>query len=159
LSGVEHRAISVPLSGEADPGREKTAGGLIAHTHRASPLSDPKPERRISNPLVFRRFHDAAPDCLACGYRHVQAHHLISRGRGGDDVLENLIPLCTLCHGALHTGRTHTAYGHAVTQESVLWAIGRFLVSEAGTEHVIYVLRKLGPEAGIAFLERFGFEQ
>lgn len=29
---------------------------------------------------------------------HSQLHHLVSRARGGDDVADNLIPLCAKCH-------------------------------------------------------------
>jgi 5-methylcytosine-specific restriction endonuclease McrA len=32
-----------------------------------------------------------------------QLHHLISRAQGGDDVADNLVPLCRACHEAVTT--------------------------------------------------------
>ena len=32
-------------------------------------------------------------------------HHLIRRSQGGDDVAENIVPLCDSCHRRLHDGR------------------------------------------------------
>lgn len=29
-------------------------------------------------------------------------HHILPRGSGGKDELENLIPLCSKCHGKIH---------------------------------------------------------
>ena len=33
-------------------------------------------------------------------YQHI--HHIFPRGVGGKDELENLIPLCAVCHGKIH---------------------------------------------------------
>lgn len=33
-------------------------------------------------------------------------HHIIPRGVGGTDELENLIPLCAKCHGKIHAEGT-----------------------------------------------------
>ena len=45
------------------------------------------------------------PWCLVCGELAGSAHHVIKRGRGGDDVQENLVPLCgdgtRGCHGLI----------------------------------------------------------
>jgi len=41
--------------------------------------------------------------CQYCGNRrHLQVHHITSRGRLGDDSDGNLISLCATCHGKLH---------------------------------------------------------
>jgi 5-methylcytosine-specific restriction endonuclease McrA len=41
--------------------------------------------------------------CQACGSSaDLQVHHLRSRGRLGDDMLDNLIALCTRCHRQQH---------------------------------------------------------
>lgn len=36
--------------------------------------------------------------CLACGRQPVDAHHVKSQGSGGNDVVENLMPLCREHH-------------------------------------------------------------
>jgi hypothetical protein len=45
--------------------------------------------------------------CQHCGKRHVrlEAHHIVFRGRGGKDTLENLLTLCDQCHHDLHQGK------------------------------------------------------
>lgn len=41
--------------------------------------------------------------CQYCGSsENLQVHHLQSRGRLGDDTLENLITLCACCHRDVH---------------------------------------------------------
>lgn len=40
--------------------------------------------------------------CLACGRSPVDAHHITTRGAGGDDVVENLLNLCRQHHAELH---------------------------------------------------------
>ena len=35
----------------------------------------------------------------------IEFHHLIRRSQGGDDVAENIVPLCGACHRKLHDGR------------------------------------------------------
>jgi 5-methylcytosine-specific restriction endonuclease McrA len=34
----------------------------------------------------------------------IEFHHLVSRARGGDDVAENIVPLCHDCHDAVTRG-------------------------------------------------------
>ena len=56
--------------------------------------------RRIRDPellAVFRTF-----PCLACGITPSDAHHISSRGAGGDDVPSNLMPLCREHHAEYH---------------------------------------------------------
>lgn len=40
--------------------------------------------------------------CMACGITPSHAHHLTTRGAGGDDVPENLMPLCGEHHAEMH---------------------------------------------------------
>ncbi|THE63308.1 HNH endonuclease [Salinadaptatus halalkaliphilus] len=42
--------------------------------------------------------------CTRCGAddRTLQAHHVVPRGAGGPDELENLLTLCRPCHGVIH---------------------------------------------------------
>jgi 5-methylcytosine-specific restriction endonuclease McrA len=44
--------------------------------------------------------------CRHCNNRNgIDPHHIIPRGRGGKDLLENLICICRTCHNAFHDGR------------------------------------------------------
>lgn len=36
--------------------------------------------------------------CWICGEPWTELHHILSRGQGGDDVIEDLAPLCASCH-------------------------------------------------------------
>jgi len=70
--------------------------------------ADPKPghRREIVDPRVGRIHLASHPECAACGGRGSNAAHVIARGDGGDDVVENFITLCgsgtSGCHGAYH---------------------------------------------------------
>jgi 5-methylcytosine-specific restriction endonuclease McrA len=45
--------------------------------------------------------------CQNCGSsKDLHVHHLVKRSELGDDVEENLITLCTLCHKKIHLGLT-----------------------------------------------------
>lgn len=60
----------------------------------------PKLKRKINKELLE---HIRSLRCVACGsYPPCDADHLITRGAGGDDSLENLWPLCRKCHYARH---------------------------------------------------------
>lgn len=37
--------------------------------------------------------------CWVCNEPWQELHHIYPRGQGGDDVIENLAPLCKRCHG------------------------------------------------------------
>lgn len=62
---------------------------------------DPRPERRLRvNGREWSRLHDAkGGPCRLCGTWKYELHHLVGRDLGGDDVEQNLVPLCTGCHG------------------------------------------------------------
>lgn len=43
--------------------------------------------------------------CEVCGSRqYLEVHHIKTRGSGGDDVPDNLIRLCWICHRKAHDG-------------------------------------------------------
>ncbi len=102
--------------------------------------------------------------CCACGAPACNAHHVIPKGQGGDDVLENLVSLCgsgtARCHGALHGN----PYDHEFAKvgdvpfverrdaEWVLRRIGAHLLTRP--EVLAYVATKKGPDAGAYFLQR-----
>ena len=65
----------------------------------------------------MRQAHWAFDECVICGGIDISIHHILPRGQGGDDVWENLVPLCgsgtTGCHGGVEGGLTasHTLWG------------------------------------------------
>jgi hypothetical protein len=103
---------------------------------------DPKPTKRERNPAAFKMFHAAGHDCLSCdSTRGIHAHHLLSRAQGGDDVLANLVGLCSGCHGALH-GTPCRTLGHRIDKSFVMDKIGSYLVREDGSDALQYLRSK-----------------
>jgi 5-methylcytosine-specific restriction endonuclease McrA len=46
--------------------------------------------------------------CQECGYyKHLEVHHIVPKSKGGGDNPENLITLCTRCHGRIHGFEKH----------------------------------------------------
>lgn len=78
-------------------------------------LPFPKPRKRhVATPREWAKLRRiigvGAVSCFCgCGRRSDSAAHIVPRGLGGDDVLENLIPLAgdgtSLCHGAQENGQ------------------------------------------------------
>lgn len=66
---------------------------------------DPKPPARIIDRKAGARKLHKFPQCrvIGCEERATQAHHIILRSQGGDDVEDNLLPLCTECHVNAHS--------------------------------------------------------
>lgn len=60
---------------------------------------------RIQDPELLATFRTFP--CLACPPNSqtlpTEAHHITTRGAGGDDVPENLMPLCTYHHQEWHS--------------------------------------------------------
>lgn len=92
--------------------------------------------KRVNDPKVYKS--PAAGElrerpCACCEERPgVTLHHVVPRSQRGDDVLENLIQLCVMCHDALH---------HAVETRSLYRRIGLRLTRE----NIAYVLSKKTP--------------
>ncbi len=59
----------------------------------------PKP-KRVKNPSLIKRI--ANEPCLICSKWPSDPHHITTRGAGGDDVGNNLMPLCHLHHVEWH---------------------------------------------------------
>ena len=44
--------------------------------------------------------------CQQCGkYGYTEKHHIKTKGSGGDDIEENLIEVCRICHRLIHDGK------------------------------------------------------
>lgn len=81
----------MPLDGPARPAPKS------AQTARRTK----KYRRKVASPKQWAGLHsEKNGPCRLCGKPGPsQLHHVIPRDRGGDDVAENLVPLCAECHG------------------------------------------------------------
>lgn len=73
---------------------------------------DPRPvKRHKASPAEWRSIREALlpTDCRVCHtQRASHLHHVASRAQGGDDIRENLLPVCASCHDLIH-GRSDWA--------------------------------------------------
>lgn len=44
--------------------------------------------------------------CFYCGAKATEYHHIVPRHMGGDNRLENIVPMCYECHAKAHSKRT-----------------------------------------------------
>jgi len=95
---------------------------------------DPKPPKRIIDTDAGPRKLALDPVCRGCGRRASDAHHILLRSQRGDDVEDNIMPLCHLCHIAYHDGRLRSL---------------KLTDSER-----LYLADKLGVSQGQAYVER-----
>ena len=68
----------------------------------------------------------AAGCCLNCGiqspdYNDLDPHHITTRGAGGKDKLENIAPLCRICHIAIGQGFLVPGKAVTVADDTALW--------------------------------------
>ena len=57
--------------------------------------------RRVENKELCASYHNMP--CVVCGSRReIVGHHIKSKGSGGDDSKENLIPVCFIHHAEVH---------------------------------------------------------
>jgi 5-methylcytosine-specific restriction endonuclease McrA len=96
--------------------------------------TDWKPERRIRDSAAVQRKVMSVPLCRACRLeKATDGHHVLLRSQGGDDVEDNILPLCRGCHRDYHDGR---------------------LDLTLSLDERLYVLTKLGQNPGTVYLER-----
>ncbi|HSE45683.1 MAG TPA: HNH endonuclease signature motif containing protein [Gemmatimonadales bacterium] len=110
-------------------------------------MTDFKNGGRIKDPELLRQAHWAFDECVLCGGIDISIHHILPRGQGGDDVWENLAPLCgdgtTGCHGGIEHGTDATCY-----------AFGRYLLSQR-PDTLRYLRRKLRFQTAVdEFIDR-----
>jgi 5-methylcytosine-specific restriction endonuclease McrA len=90
----------------------------------------PKP-KRIRDPELLDVIRGL--QCLACypggQQSDTEAHHISTKGSGGDDVLANLMPLCRSCHSRWHA-QTSRFVRENVSVQFWLEKLGRFDVLE-----------------------------
>ncbi len=67
-------------------------------------MIDAKPLKRYRATIgEWERFREwfCLERCWVCGAPWQELHHIYPRGQGGDDVVENLAPVCRDCHGRI----------------------------------------------------------
>jgi hypothetical protein len=87
--------------------------------------------KRINDPKVFRSEEAGelrAQPCRACKERAGrELHHLVPRSQRGDDVIENLVGICTECHDKLHRGlqsvRIYLAIGETLRVREIAYVL------------------------------------
>lgn len=61
---------------------------------------------RIKNKKILK---EKQGRCEVCGkIGQTEKHHIKTKGSGGDDIEENLIEVCRICHTKIHTGKINT---------------------------------------------------
>lgn len=76
---------------------------------RRSDLHDLRNEHRQN--LRGGNLADIGVSCANCGSTdHVQYHHIVPLCLGGTNAITNIVPLCSKCHRAVHTGRPIQAF-------------------------------------------------
>lgn len=111
--------------------------------------TDFKPEPRIIDRKALDRAlwlhrEKHGGKCIACKRNQAtEPHHIVYKSAQGDDVEENIAPLCDFCHRTFH-------YGPWEDQQHAAANIGRGLRDEM----IVYVLRKMGVVPGSDYLRR-----
>lgn len=94
---------------------------------------DPKPRKRVVDSKAARRKLESEPGCRTCSNTATDGHHLLLRSQGGDDVEDNIIPLCHQCHMEYHSGNIRLT---ARARES------------------LYIFERMGTYTGAAYMSR-----
>ena len=67
---------------------------------------DPKPTKRIVDSAAGKNKLALEPKCRECPKPATDPHHVVLRSQRGDDVEDNIVPLCFRCHRSYHDGKT-----------------------------------------------------
>jgi 5-methylcytosine-specific restriction endonuclease McrA len=96
-------------------------------THRPSmPTLDgprPKPKRHKNVEPAFlaaraRSLGISGGCCTMCGKQASHGHHRKRRSQGGPNTAENILPLCFVCHGKVHSSGSTLAFRMGVLLRS-----------------------------------------
>lgn len=118
----------------------KRHGCMVIHNGPYKPVRDKRWEtpqgagrEKVRREGKCRVGKEAHPDCMVTWALH--RHHLVGKDRNGDDVDENLIPLCHACHDAFHSSIFAPAIAAAI-RASMLDVELRFVLEhpEGGAE-------------------------
>jgi HNH endonuclease len=92
--------------------------------------------RIVASPKQWQAIESAKRGpCRVCTARPVNEpialHHLVRRGDGGDDVADNIVPVCFPCHFSLHNRAP---------------AIGRLLLTRLSDAEYAYMVERGGED-------------
>lgn len=92
--------------------------------------------RKVAGPKQWQAIRAEKPGpCRVChgkfGYvrTKLEMHHLVSRAHGGDDVADNLVPLCPTCHDLVSRYETEA---RAILAESLTDTEYAYIVGKLG---------------------------
>ena len=109
------------------------------------PVSAPRRPTRLVDRTATLRACLTYREC-PCGLPSATGHHVLAKTAGGDDVLENIVPLCgsgtTGCHGAVEN-----------EEAAALARLGLHIASRR-PDVCLYLLEKLGEETARDWLLR-----
>lgn len=87
---------------------------------------------RRRDPGLLRLLHYEFDECALCGATGgLHLHHVLLRSRGGDDVRENLVPLCHQHHHEYHQGERQRLGEYLLTHRPDVCA---YLVDKLGED-------------------------
>jgi len=103
-------------------------------------FADPRPAKRIrASKAEWTRIREqfAHECCVACGLPANHLHHVVfKKADRGDDVVANLVPICTSCHDRFHS--------HGIGWERIARHIRAYVM--ARHSRLDYVIGKMGEE-------------
>ena len=106
--------------------------------------------RKIASPKQWQAIIAAKQGpCRVCcdpcsngaAFTLVHMHHLVPRARGGDDVADNIVPLCSACHEQVTRGNPVDleAVASSLTDAEYAYIVGK--LGEGGIERLFGVSR------------------
>lgn len=113
--------------------------------------ADPKPQaRHKADRIEWERIvRDKRGPCRVCVlpesngsyWKQIELHHVLPRSRGGDDVADNIAPLCRLCHALVtnYDARALAALAASLTDSERSYILGK--LGEGGMERLFGVTR------------------
>ena len=119
-------------------------------------IPDPRPLPRIVDPALMSELTDAGQEiqCMACGTRPTEPHHVRLKSQGGDDVEANIVFLCRRCHRAYHGNPYINDVGMMVDAGTVRFKLARWLETENGQATRAYLVGKIGRGAADRYLHK-----
>lgn len=97
--------------------------------------------RKVASPKQWQAIIEAkrgsCRGCYATGV--VEFHHLVPRVHGGDDLADNIVPLCASCHRLVTERRVHPARFVSLTDAEYAYVVGK--LGEGGMERLFGVGR------------------
>jgi 5-methylcytosine-specific restriction endonuclease McrA len=104
--------------------------------------------RKVASPKRWQAIIDAkVGPCRVCTdpasngsqFGKIHFHHLVSRAQGGDDVADNIVPLCPTCHDAVtrNVQSTLGVLALMLTDAEYAYIVGK--LGEGGMERLFRV--------------------